>query len=226
LGLFHHDQSAGQQCLGHLHLESGEDWVGLTFEARDRRPHEVVVFRSEVGFPDASLDPAADARQTLVYRGTDLHSRVKDDGLAEGAHYFYSIFAAGEDGQWHLQLQAEVTLRGGRHSSSHETEFDITATELARCPHCHGTGSGRTPRKLIPLPCPVCHGKGWVRVKQDVGVSQSTHAKAADVVSEPPSTTRESSGEIPLDEHTASGTGVAPSAPTAPTAPKGMDEVS
>ena len=44
--LFHHDQAAEHQRLSHLRVESGDDWVGLTFEAHDHLPHEITVFRS------------------------------------------------------------------------------------------------------------------------------------------------------------------------------------
>jgi hypothetical protein len=222
VGLFHHDQSAEHECLGHLRLESGADWVGLIFEARDHQPHEVAVFRSEVGFPDGSLAPASDLRQTLVYRGTDMHSRVKDDGLAGGVHYFYSVFAGGLDGQWHLQLKADVTL--GRHHSGREADFDTTATERVRCPHCYGTGSPRAPRNLIPLPCPICHGKGWVRVKRDPEELQDTLSKATAAASEARGATPESPGEVPVGEQRTPESRDALNAPTAPTAPKGMGD--
>lgn len=160
--LFHHDQAAEHQHLSHLHVESGDDWVGLTFEAHDHLPHEIAVFRSDSGFADGALDPTSDPRQRLVYQGIDLHSRIEDKGLADGVPYYYSVFVRGSDGHWHQQLKTDVTLHEGRHWFSHEEDFETQATELIRCESCHGTGLGY---RLNPLGCPTCHGKGWVRVK-------------------------------------------------------------
>lgn len=160
--LFHHDQAAEHQRLSHLHVESGDDWVGLTFETHDQLPHEIAVFRSDSGCADESLDPIIDPRQRLVYQGTDLHSRIKDDGLTDGVRYYYSVFVRGSDGHWHQQLKMDVTLHKGHHRFSHEEDFETQATELYRCDLCRGTGLASG---LNPLGCPACHGKGWVRIK-------------------------------------------------------------
>ena len=104
------------------------------------------------------LNPISDPQQKLVYQGTDLHSRIKDDGLVDGVRYYYSVFIRGSDGHWHQQLKTDVTLREGHHGFSHEEDFVTQATELVRCKRCRGTG---LEFGLNPLGCPLCHGKGW-----------------------------------------------------------------
>lgn len=115
-----------------------------------------------------------------------------------------------------------LTRRLGRHASPDPEEYKRVLCDL-----CNGTGGARpflTHEEAI-YPgnyCPRCHGQGWFMVKQDPDELRGMFVNATRAVSEAPSATPESPGDVPVDERRVPETGDAPSAPTAPTAPKGM----
>lgn len=167
MGLFHHDQTAERQYLTHVHVEHGDGSVILSFASRDHLPHEIAVFRSVDSFAEESIEPASDPRQKLIYQGSELHSQIADEQLADGTSYFYSIFARGEDGGWHLQLKTIATAKAGVHWQwlGADRDFDREHYDLVRCERCRGTGLD--PMNFAdPLGCPFCHGKGWLKVEK------------------------------------------------------------
>jgi len=53
------------------------------------------ILRSQVGYADS---PAASASQTVIYQGPN--TTLLDEGLTNGATYYYTAFAQDEDGAW------------------------------------------------------------------------------------------------------------------------------
>ena len=86
---------------------------------RDRQPREVLVLQSTQGFVADGVDPTADDRQRLVYRGTEPHARLTDGSVnndvayyyPDDFSYYYSVFARGDDGNLHLQLTVRAAPR-------------------------------------------------------------------------------------------------------------------
>jgi hypothetical protein len=74
-----------------------------------------MVFRSTQGFVEDEVEPTSDERQRLVYQGSDLHAKMTGDSLTNDIAYDYSVFARGEDGNWHLQLTDAVAPRSESH---------------------------------------------------------------------------------------------------------------
>lgn len=77
---------------------------------------------SSLLFVERGVDPTTDERQTLVYRGSDRHVKLVDENLTNDAAYYYSVFAAGDDGAWHLQLTDTVAPRSSSHC--HRVGYD------------------------------------------------------------------------------------------------------
>ncbi len=73
------------------------------------------MFRSTQGFVEEDVDPQGDERQRPVYQGSDLHVRLTDRSLTNDIAYYYSVFARGDDGDWHLQLTDTVAPRSESH---------------------------------------------------------------------------------------------------------------
>jgi len=128
--LFHHHSGVESQYITHFHVGHGDRAAGLAWDLRDGQAREVMVFRSAQGFVEEGTDPTADDSQTLVYRGTDRHARLTDEGLTNDVAYYYSVFAAGDDGAWHLQLTDTVAPKG---SSHWQREGSIDDTDTVQC---------------------------------------------------------------------------------------------
>lgn len=175
MAVFNHKSPVDRQYLTHFRADHGDGRVVLAWETRDGLPRELMVFRSREAFAQEGIDPRSDARQTLIYRGTDRHSKVQDAALEDGVHYFYSVFVLGNDSVWHLQLTTVATPGG--HASWQwpwQHEFDSEHYELVRCDICDGTGLRVGELKLgqgfttlaLHGSCWKCHGKGWLEVKK------------------------------------------------------------
>ena len=115
MGLFHHHTDISSEYITHFHITHGDHAAGLAWDLRDERPREVMVFRSMQGFVEEGVDPAEDDRQTLVYRGSDRHAHLTDTSLVNDIAYYYSVFAADDVGDWHLQLTDTVAPKGSSH---------------------------------------------------------------------------------------------------------------
>jgi hypothetical protein len=113
--LFHHHSGIESQYVTHFHTRQGDRSVGLAWDLRDKRPREVAVFRSTQDFVEDGVDPTGDDRQRLVYQGSELHARLSDDSLTNDIAYYYSVFAKGDDGNWHLQLTDTVAPKSESH---------------------------------------------------------------------------------------------------------------
>jgi hypothetical protein len=171
--IFEHKSPADRQYLAHFHADPGEGHVVLTWETRDGLPREAMVFRSREAFAQAGIDPRSDPRQTLVYQGTDRHGKV-DDAAEDGPHCFYSVFARGDDGIWHIQLKTVASAEGRvRWHWPWQHEFDPEQPELVRCDVCGGTGCKlRADQTRLYMDkygtkqCWKCQGKGWLEVKK------------------------------------------------------------
>jgi hypothetical protein len=117
--LFHHHGGTDGQYICRLQIRQGDRSAGLSWEMRDGQPREVLVFQSMQGFVENDGDPTGDFRQRLVYQGSDLHVRLGDvDPSGDVAYYYpddiayyYSVFAKGDDGDWHLQLTKKAAPR-------------------------------------------------------------------------------------------------------------------
>jgi len=113
--LFHHHSGIDSEYITHFHITHGDHAAGLAWDLRDRRPREVMVFRSTQGFVEDGVEPTGDYRQTLVYKGADGHVKLTDASLTNDIAYYYSVFAAGDDGEWHLQLTDTVAPKSSSH---------------------------------------------------------------------------------------------------------------
>jgi hypothetical protein len=118
MAIFRHGKSS--DYLTHFHAAHGDGWAVLAWDVRGDERREVAVFRSLDAFADESADPTADARQTLVHQGVENHSHVQEAGLIDGVDYYYSVFAMGDDGDWHEQLKTKVKPKDDTHWKSHE----------------------------------------------------------------------------------------------------------
>ena len=113
--LFHHHSGTESEYIPHFRVSQGDQAAGLAWDLRDDRPRDVLVFRSRLGFVEEGVDPTADDRQTLVYQGADRHVKLTDQHLINDIAYYYSVFAAGDDGAWHLQLTDTVAPQSSSH---------------------------------------------------------------------------------------------------------------
>ncbi len=115
MSLFHHQSGIESQYITHFHVKQGDRLAGFAWDLRDDTPREVLVFRSTQGFVEEGVDPTGDERQRLVYQGSDLHAKLSDAGLTNDIAYYYSVFARGDDGHWHLQLTDTVAPKSESH---------------------------------------------------------------------------------------------------------------
>ncbi len=115
MSVFHHHSGIDTQYITHFHVRQGDRSAGLAWDLRDKKPREVLVFRSTQGFVEEDVDPQGDERQRPVYQGSDLHVRLTDRSLTNDIAYYYSVFARGDDGDWHLQLTDTVAPRSESH---------------------------------------------------------------------------------------------------------------
>jgi hypothetical protein len=177
MSLFRHKPLTGRSCLRRFQAEHGDGFVELSFETRDGLPHEITVLRSETAFAQESVDPSGDSSQTLVYRGRELHARVRDENLRDGVTYYYSVFAYGSDGFWHLQTKTIVVPGepARRQWPWGNRELNHERYEFVRCDVCEGTGLNcvragsvtlRLETRTVSPPCWKCHGKGWLKVER------------------------------------------------------------
>jgi len=113
--LFHHRSGIEGEFITHFHAGHGDHAAGLAWDLRDDRPREVMVFRSAQDFVEEGVDPTTDDRQTLIYRGSDRHVKLTDENLTNDVAYYYSVFAAADDGAWHLQLTDTVAPSSSSH---------------------------------------------------------------------------------------------------------------
>jgi hypothetical protein len=134
MGLFHHHAGIESEYITHFHIAHGDREAGLAWDLRDGDTREIAVFRSAQGFVEEGVDPMTDGRQTLVYQGADRHVRLVDQHLENGIAYYYTVFARGDDGDWHLQLTDTVAPEGSSHwkragyegeSESQQRAFDL-----------------------------------------------------------------------------------------------------
>ena len=111
--LFHHHGGSESGYITQFQIRQGDRSASLSWELRDRRPREILVFESIHGFVEDDADPTADHGQRLVYQGSDLHARLTGAGASDNdvgyrypddIVYYYSVFARGDDGNPHLQL--------------------------------------------------------------------------------------------------------------------------
>jgi hypothetical protein len=115
MGLFHHQTGIESEYITHFHISHGDHAVGLAWNMRDGAPREVMVFRSTQGFAEEGVEPTGDYRQTLVYSGSAGHVKLNDTSLVNDIAYYYTVFARGDDGEWHLQLTDTVSPGGASH---------------------------------------------------------------------------------------------------------------
>jgi hypothetical protein len=115
MSLFHHHGGIDSEYITHFHVSHGDQSAGLAWNLRDGEPREVMVFRSAQGFVEEGVEPTGDDRQALVYRGSDTHVKLTDTSLVNNVAYYYSVFAAGDDGGWHLQLTDTVAPQASSH---------------------------------------------------------------------------------------------------------------
>lgn len=133
--LFQHRGGRDGEYLARFSIRQGQNAAGLTWEPRDGQAREIRVFFSTQGVVADGVDPTADRRQQLVYQGSGQSARLGDDRRSgdvayyypDGIVYHYSIFARGDDGDWHLQLTATAKPRS------------VSAWE---CPDGHRDGDG------------------------------------------------------------------------------------
>ena len=149
--LFHHVAGADTQYIAQFHTRQGDRAAGLSWEMRDGRPREVLVFQSTRGVVEDGVEPTADEGQWLVYQGTETHARLTDsigsDDVVyyypDSIAYYYSVFARGDDGHWYLQLTERAKPRSvghwyrpdGKHSGglreSGDPEIDAELANLS-----------------------------------------------------------------------------------------------
>jgi hypothetical protein len=99
-------------------IRQGDRSAGLSWEMRDGQAREVLILQSTQGFVPDGVDPTANDRQRLVYRGTERQARLADDAstdiayrYCEGIVYYYSVFARNDIGSWSLQLTKTAAPR-------------------------------------------------------------------------------------------------------------------
>lgn len=68
----------------------------------------------------------ADECQTLVYQRDKHHVRLSDEHLTNDVAYYYSVFAHGDEGDWHLQFPDTVAPHGASEwrRTGHEADRD------------------------------------------------------------------------------------------------------
>jgi hypothetical protein len=98
--------------LTHFHAGHASGVAVLAWERRGDEVREVRVFRSLEGFAQESDDPGSDPSQVLVYEGSEEHTKVVDDSVADDVVYYYTVFARDDQGGWHREVRATVTLDG------------------------------------------------------------------------------------------------------------------
>ena len=91
--------------LAHFHAWHRGGSIQLDWEVRNSPPLRWRVLRSAHDFA-ASADPAAESGQTLLMEGNETH--VTDESVAGGTHYFYTVFAQDEAGDWQGQVHVKV----------------------------------------------------------------------------------------------------------------------
>jgi len=126
MSLFHHHPGIESQYLTHFHVKQGNHTAGLAWDLRDAQPREVTVFRSTQEFVQEDVDPTTDHRQKVVYQGADTHVKLTETDLTNDVVYYFSLFAKGDDGHWHLQLTDTVAPNGESHwnSPGHDGDGD------------------------------------------------------------------------------------------------------
>jgi hypothetical protein len=148
--LFHHHGGTDSQYINRFQIRQGDRSAGLSWEMRDGQPREVLVFQSMQGFVENDDDPTGDFRQRLVYQGSDLHVRLNDaDPSGDVAYYYpddiayyYTVFAKGDDGDWHLQLTVTAAPRSVGYWQRPGSEGDGKPSE---------TGDAKIDRELATL---------------------------------------------------------------------------
>jgi hypothetical protein len=120
---FHQRGGTDGHYVNRFEIRQGDRSAGLSWEMRDGQPREVLVFQSMQAFVEDDHDPTDDYRQRLVYQGSELHARLTDaDPSGDIAYhypddiaYYYSVFAKGDEGDWHLQLTEKAEPRSVRY---------------------------------------------------------------------------------------------------------------
>ncbi len=102
-------------CLTHFHAGHASGVAVLAWDRRGDEPRDVRVFRSREGFAPESDDPAGGSSQTLVYEGSEQHSKVVDDGVREDAVYYYTVFVKDDQGSWRREIRTALTIEGDVH---------------------------------------------------------------------------------------------------------------
>jgi len=112
MSLFRPAGPHGSASLTHFHAGHASGVAVLAWERRGDEMREVRVFRSREGFAGESADPEGDASQVLVYEGSEESTRVVDDAITEDAVFFYTVFVRDDQGEWHREIRATVTMDG------------------------------------------------------------------------------------------------------------------
>ena len=142
MALFHHRSGSDGEFVTTLHIRQGAHAAGLDWTLRDRWAREILIFRSTEGVVRDDVDPTTDHRQRVVYQGRGLDARV-DDNLGDNVayyypddiHYYYSVFAMGDDGDWYLQLTATAVPRSlnfWRRPGGHSDDQRLERPEFKR----------------------------------------------------------------------------------------------
>jgi hypothetical protein len=103
---------SGGPHLAHFHARRERDYVELIWEVRNAPDLSWRILRSEHEFA-ATADAFAGSGQILVMQGTETHAR--DDRVAEGTPYFYTVFAQDEQGVWQRQVTTRLEQPGHLH---------------------------------------------------------------------------------------------------------------
>ncbi len=130
MALWHRHGGTDTEYIMRFQIRQGDRSAGLSWEMRDGRAREVLVFQSMQGFVEDDGDPTGDYRQRIVYRGSDLHVRLNDAGPGDDIAYYYpddivyyySVFARGVDGNWYLQLTEKASPRSLRYWQRPDSE--------------------------------------------------------------------------------------------------------
>ena len=101
--------------LTHFHAGHASGVAVLTWERRGDELRPVRVLRSPDGFAQESSEPNSDPSQTLIYEGSEGHCTVIDDRVEDDAAYYYTVFVQADDGTWHREIRATVTIEGSIH---------------------------------------------------------------------------------------------------------------
>lgn len=136
---FHHHAEPDTRYIAGFHVRQGDRAAGISWEMRDGRPREVLVFQSTRGVVEVGVEPTVDDRQSLVYQGTDSQATLTDssgsDDIAyrypDSIVYYYSVFARGDDGHWYLQLTEAAKPRSVGHWRRPDREDGETLQETA-----------------------------------------------------------------------------------------------